>query len=119
MSKGRYAAIFEKKPSSVEAEPERVEKPKRQAKARLARKAEPLPAKTARGRERIPVIRWTDTETLVTVGAKVPADVAQHWTIEAKRQRTSVSYIISRALIEAFGTPPDAILPEEGGEAEG
>ena len=128
MSKGRYAAIFDKKPLDVEPETERVEKPKRKAKAKVeskaepkaksARKATPLPATTARGRERIPVVRWADVETLVTVGAKVPADVAQHWAIEAKRQRTSVSYIISLALIEAFGTPPDAILPDETGTPE-
>jgi hypothetical protein len=51
-------------------------------------------------------------DSLVTVGAKVPAEVAQHWAIEAKRQRTSISYLINQALISAFGVPEGAILPE-------
>ncbi|MBO0719317.1 MAG: hypothetical protein J2P41_00720 [Blastocatellia bacterium] len=58
-------------------------------------------------------IKWTDTSSLVTVGTKAPADVAQHWVVEAKRQGLSMTYIITKALIEAFGAPEGAVLEDE------
>jgi hypothetical protein len=113
--KGRFAAIFHPERPATESEPEpkperkRKTRPKRQAPARPPRAS----AKPEASRGKIPVMRWAQTNSLVTVGAKVPADVAQHWAIEAKRQRTSISYIISRALVEAFGTPDGAVLSDE------
>lgn len=58
-------------------------------------------------------IKWADAESLITVGAKVPPAVAQHWIIEAKRQRTSLTYVITKALLEAFGAPDGAIIEED------
>ena len=58
-------------------------------------------------------IKWADTGSLVTVGTKAPEDVAQHWVVEAKRQRVSMAYVITKALIEAFGAPDGAILEDE------
>lgn len=55
-------------------------------------------------------------EETVTVGAKVYKTLANHWTVEAKRQRRSVSEVIRQALVEAFGLPddfpPEAVKPE-------
>jgi hypothetical protein len=119
MSKGRFAAVFQpKKPvAAAESEPdgpvESKLKPARKPKSAPARAPRARPsAKTKSGRQRIPVVRWVAADSLVTVGAKVPAEVAQHWAIEAKRQRTSISYLINQALISAFGVPEGAILPE-------
>jgi hypothetical protein len=120
MSKGRFAAVFQPKKPAAAVEPESdgsVEskpRPARKPKSAPARALHPRSsAKTKPGRQRIPVIRWVAADSLVTVGAKVPAEVAQHWAIEAKRQRTSISYLINQALIGAFGVPEGAILPEE------
>lgn len=55
-------------------------------------------------------------EETVTVGAKVYKSLANHWTVEAKRQRLSVSEVVRNALVEAFGLPdgfpPEAVKPE-------
>lgn len=52
----------------------------------------------------------------VTVGAKVYKTLANHWTVEAKRRRMSVSEVVRNALVEAFGLPdgfpPEAVKPE-------
>ena len=58
-------------------------------------------------------IKWADVSDLITIGAKVPADVAQHWIVEAKRQRTSLTYIIAKALLDALGAPDGAVLEDE------
>lgn len=70
--------------------------------------------KTARRRDvKRESVRWADTGDLITIGAKVPSDVAQHWIVEAKRQRTSLTYIITRALLDALGAPDGAVLESE------
>jgi hypothetical protein len=70
--------------------------------------------KTARRRDvKRESVRWADTGDLITIGAKVPADVAQHWIVEAKRRRTSLTYIIAKALLDALGAPDGAVLEDE------
>ncbi len=121
MSKGRFAAVFQPKKQVTEAEPapqgdgpvERKPKPAPKPKTAPPRPARSRStAKAKSGRQRIPTVRWAEVSNLVTIGAKVPDEVAQHWAIEAKRQRTSVSYVISQALIRAFGLPDGAVMPE-------
>lgn len=64
----------------------------------------------------MPTIKWANALNLVTVGTKAPEDVAQHWAVEAKRRRVSMSFIITTALIEAFGLPDGARLLNEDEE---
>jgi hypothetical protein len=59
------------------------------------------------------MVRWADTDNLVTVGTKAPDVVASHWVVEAKRQGVSMAYVITTALMEVFGVPEGAILEEE------
>ncbi len=58
-------------------------------------------------------IRWRDTTKLVTVSAKVPEDAAAYWAVEAKLRGISMTYVIGKALIEAYGVPDGAILEDQ------
>ncbi|MCI0393208.1 MAG: hypothetical protein MOB07_31150 [Acidobacteria bacterium] len=59
------------------------------------------------------MIKWIDAEKLVTVATKAPENVADFWATEAKRLRLPMAFVISNALIEAFGLPDGAILEDE------
>lgn len=43
----------------------------------------------------------------IGVNARVLRDYRDHWAVEAKRQRTSVSEVIVEALLKKFGEPED------------
>ncbi|MCI0388431.1 MAG: hypothetical protein MOB07_06655 [Acidobacteria bacterium] len=66
-----------------------------------------------RNRRKRHKILWVDNSDLVTVGAKVPEDVKLYWTIEAKRQGLTITYLINKALIDEFGVPDGAIREDE------
>lgn len=78
---------------------------------RMASIAEALPDAEPKSQQAgKPVSRNLDdigNQETVTVGAKVYKTLANHWTVEAKRQRQSVSDVIRQALVETFGLPED------------
>lgn len=48
-----------------------------------------------------------DKSDYVGVNARVLRDYRDHWAVEAKRQRTTVSEVIVEALLKRFGEPED------------
>lgn len=48
-----------------------------------------------------------DQSDYVGVNARVLRDYRDHWAVEAKRQRTTVSEVIVEALLKKFGEPED------------
>jgi len=46
-------------------------------------------------------------ENLVTLTVKLPAELRQHWQVEAKKKNKSLSLIITELLTKELGKPTD------------
>lgn len=80
-SKGKYGALLNKAKQAVKPETQQEVKPDNQKEVK--------------------------TEKMVNVGAKVPQSHRNHWAAEAKRSGRSMTDVITSALVEAFGLPPE------------